>query len=82
MNGLLIQWGKANKTDISGNDRIITVSGLLFTTPPMVVFSPCFSAIDSTNFYPDITSITASSFTVNTRLYIDDVLITWIALGY
>lgn len=82
-NGLIVQWGKANKTGTSDNDRIITVSGLLFTKPPVVVFSSCFDSGGGDAWHPDITSITNSSFTVNTRqINKDDVPITWIAIGY
>lgn len=62
-----MQWGVSKDTESSGSDRVIKVTGLLFTQPPTVVFSPYFSARDSKDWYPDITNISATSFTINTR---------------
>jgi len=81
-NGLIKQWGLANKTSNSSGGSLVTVTGLLFTQPPMVVFSPLFNNGDGSIWYPDIESITDSSFTVNARRGVDDVPITWIAIGY
>ena len=82
MNGLLIQWGVSKDTESSGNDRVIKVTGLLFTQPPMVVFSPYFSAGGSNDWYPDITNVSATSFTINTRRTGGDGLYArWIAIG-
>ena len=80
---MLIQWGGSKNTEISGSDRVIKVKGLLFTQPPMVVFSPYFSAMHSNNWYPDITDISATSFTINTRRTDNgDLYAAWIAIGY
>ena len=82
-NGLIIQWGTGNKTGTSGTDRLIKVTfPLAFTTAPSVTFSPCWPAGNSNSWFPDITERTASSFTVNTRKNIDNVPITWMAIGY
>lgn len=80
--GYIEQWGLANKTSVSGTDRLVKVQNLLFKDPPSVVFSPRFPPADSTSWYPNITEITASSFTINTRLNSDNVPITWMAKGY
>ena len=80
-NGLLIQWGKSSKTSSGSGGDLITVSNLLFTQPPMVVFSPLFENGNGSNWYPNITSISNSSFTVNTRIT-TNLPITWIAIGY
>lgn len=80
--GYIEQWGLANKTGVSGTDRLVKVQNLLFKDPPSVVFSPRFPPIDSTSWYPNIAEITASSFTINTRLNSDNVPITWMAKGY
>ena len=34
-----MQWGVSKDTESSGSDRVIKVTGLLFTQPPTVVFS-------------------------------------------
>lgn len=80
-NGLLIQWGKSYKTSSESGGDLITVSNLLFEQPPMVVFSPLFSNGNGSKWYPDITSITSSSFTVNARQS-TSLPITWIAIGF
>ena len=80
-NGLLIQWGKSYKTSSGSGGDLITVSNLLFTQPPMVVFSPLFENGNGSNWYPEISSISSSSFTVNARQTIS-LPITWIAIGY
>ena len=80
-NGLLIEWGKSSKTSSGDGGDLITVSNLLFTQPPMVVFSPLFENGNGSNWYPNITSISSSSFTVNTRQS-TSLPITWIAIGY
>lgn len=78
---MLIQWGKSYKTSSESGGDVITVSNLLFTQPPMVVFSPLFANGNGSNWYPEISSISNSSFTVNARQ--DTSLpITWIAIGY
>ena len=82
-NGLKIEWGVANKTSTSGTDRIITKSfNLVFTQPPCFTFAPYFPNNNGNHWFPDVTSLSASSFTVNSRQYIDDVPIRWIAIGY
>ena len=47
----------------------------------MVVFSPLFENGNGSNWYPNITSISSSSFTVNARQS-TSLPITWIAVGY
>lgn len=81
-NGLIMQWGVNKDTEYSGNDRLIKVTGLLFTQPPMVVFSPYFNAKDNDGWFPNIKDVSATSFTINTHRSGSDLYARWIAIGY
>ena len=48
---------------------------------PWLFFSPLFENGNGSKWYPNITSISSSSFTVNTRQS-TSLPITWIAIGY
>ena len=80
-NGLLIQWGVNKDSESSGTDRLIKVTGLLFTQPPMVLFSPYFTAKDNEGWFPNIMDVSTTSFTINTHRSGSDLYARWIAIG-
>ena len=48
----------------------------------MVVFTPYFPNSDGGRWFPDITAIDNTAFTINSRQPVDNIPVRWISIGY